>query len=136
MPSPARLGALMLVTVALSSCSSGSSSKASPSLPPVGVSSSTPSPAPAVVLTKGAPMKTATCTDASCASMAATASGLKPSTRYEATCNSDMGKEFYRYSVTTDASGGLTTSTCFYGYAGHRVWIVIGGIESNHLLWS
>lgn len=81
-------------------------------------------------------MKSAGCTVASCASMSDTNTGLKASTTYAATCNSDNAKEFYTYSVTTDASVGLTTNTCFCGVPGHRVWLVVAGIESNHPLWS
>ena len=136
MPSRTRLGALVLIAAALTSCSSGSSTSANPSPSGAATASPTPPPVAAIVLTKGMPAKKAGCTDASCASMSATVTGLKASTTYAATCNADDAKEFYKYDVTTDASGGLTTTTCFYGFPGHTVWLVVGGIESNHLLWS
>jgi hypothetical protein len=65
-----------------------------------------------------------------------TVTGLQPTTAYTATCNANDSPGFYSYSLTTDGTGSSRTSSCFYGFPGHSVWVVVGGVESNHLMWS
>lgn len=87
-----------------------------------------------VVVSKGKSARAAGCTAAACAQLTVRLSGFAASAAVQVACK-DPGGTFFSYSVTTDASGAATSSTCVYGFAGKQVSADAGGVTSNLLTW-
>lgn len=78
------------------------------------------------------------CTDSACAYVKVVLQNFAPNTTVKITCRANNGAQsgFASYQVRTGAAGRSTSSRCYYGYVGRRVWVTANGVESNHLLWT
>ncbi|MFT3852341.1 MAG: Ig-like domain-containing protein [Ilumatobacteraceae bacterium] len=78
------------------------------------------------------------CTHSSCRWIDISASGFSPNTSYTYTCNASNIGVFSTGTMTTNGSGnGSRTSpiSCYYGFPGQQVWVVLGGVRSNTINW-
>jgi hypothetical protein len=72
-------------------------------------------------------VRTSSCSSASCAMMAVSTSGIGRSATVRCYDNSGL---FHSFSTST---GNFTS--CYYGYPGRSVYVVVNGIRSNTLTW-
>lgn len=93
-----------------------------------------PPPPRTVTVSKGAQQSVTGCTASSCARVYVQVRNFAPNTAFTVSCR-DSGGQFYSYTTTTDGAGNKDSSVCVYGYPGKQVWVVVGGVESNHYTW-
>jgi hypothetical protein len=115
------------------------------SSPSAGASATTATPPPSVQIGKGVRYTGGghgTCTNPSCAWISVTLQNFAPNTPHTIQCYDDVGGSFAAVRMTTDGNGYAHTdgqspsSTCFFGYPGQHIWVVVDGQhESNHVQW-
>ncbi len=90
-----------------------------------------PPPPPTVTISKGAPGTIPACTSSACAWVNVSLSNFAPGT-YSGDCYSSLAAgSFFTFSI----AAGQTKSPCMYGYPGRDVWVIVNGVESNHVRW-
>jgi hypothetical protein len=98
-----------------------------------------PAATPTVTVSRGA---TTTydhgCNPPECAFIKVTMRGFKPNTSYQIDPHASTWGTFNPgASLSTDSKGNLTVSHHFpFNGVGQRVWVTVGSLESNHLLWT
>jgi hypothetical protein len=103
-------------------------------------SGSTPPAPPTLVVSKGAFHTSSTCTSsATCRYVHVTASNFAPNTRYGIQYWCDYPSQCSPWSSNTFTTNGAGAASfegqAWYGDTGHHVWVVVNGVESNHLQW-
>jgi hypothetical protein len=87
-------------------------------------------PTPSVTVTKGAAHTAAGCTTSGCAWVQITTSNLSGS--MTCTIHDNVSGQWDSQSFTAPLDH---KQWWYYGYNGRQLWVVCGGIESNHLTW-
>lgn len=102
---------------------------APPTAPVTAPTSPPPPPAPSVSvrLSKGAPMRNASCSSSSCAYLAVSTTGIGAAATV--TCYAS-GSPYVSYATSNGAF-----SQCYYGFPGRTVFVVVNGVRSNNLVW-
>lgn len=100
-------------------------------------------PAPSVTISKGASARgqgSPTCVDPSCAWINVHLENFNPGQSLSMTADSTRGGGFPTRTVTPGSDGKLDITggpgvTYYFGYSGSSVWVIVDGVESQHLTW-
>lgn len=77
------------------------------------------------------------CTAASCRFVSTDVEGFEPDTTYDTTCaTEENGQWASGGSITTDDSGAFSGElTCYYGFRGDHVYVIVEGTRSPSITW-
>ena len=90
-----------------------------------------PPPPPTVTISKGVSGTISPCTSSACAWINVTINNFGAGT-YSGDCYSSLAAgSFLTFSIVD----GQTKTPCMYGYPGQDVWVIVNGVESNHIRW-
>jgi hypothetical protein len=99
------------------------------------IGSQPPPSSTSVTLTKGGHVTVSGCTSSACAYMVVTLSNFG-SGSHTVGCYSDDPYPYDPYHAWyTYTTSSTTSAVCVYGWPGYHAWVVVDGVESNHLQW-